>query len=188
MTIFFTSDTHFGHKNILHLGHGRPFSSIEEHDEELIKRWNSVVTPQDTVYHLGDVGFCKPQRIVEIFNRLNGTIHILRGNHDDTEVGIYATNVAAISDYKELRHNGQMIVLCHYPILEWNGAYKGAWHLHGHTHGSLHPDFVDHSVPRLDVAVDCWDFTPASVEQIAEKMADKQWKPLSHHGKGKKKT
>ena len=73
--IYFTSDHHFGHTNILKYSN-RPFNSVEEMDEELIKRWNSKVQPNDIVYHLGDVAMTKnPEGIGDILNRLNCTVY-----------------------------------------------------------------------------------------------------------------
>ena len=76
--VFFTSDTHFGHKNLLKIGKGRPFDTIEEHDEALIENWNKVVKPNDLVYHLGDVAMATDaNRLREIFKRLKGNIHLI---------------------------------------------------------------------------------------------------------------
>lgn len=71
--VFFVSDTHFGHRGIIEFSETkpfRPFASIEEHDEELVRRWNSVVGVKDIVWHLGD--FCFGKRNLEIAARLNG--------------------------------------------------------------------------------------------------------------------
>jgi calcineurin-like phosphoesterase family protein len=82
MSRFFVSDTHFGHNNILHLGHGRPFDSIEEHNETLIKNWNRVVKSSDTVYHLGDVALGRITESLPLVARLNGRKKLVPGNHD----------------------------------------------------------------------------------------------------------
>ena len=81
MKTFFISDTHFCHTNILKYDN-RPFSSIEEHDENLIENWNSRVTNKDIVYHLGDFGFGQKDKLQDIFNRLKGRKRLIRGNHD----------------------------------------------------------------------------------------------------------
>ena len=81
--IFLTSDTHFNHLNILRYeSETRPFSSIEEMNEAIIANWNSVVSPEDTVYHLGDFFMGRYDAIEDILDRLNGTIKLIRGNHD----------------------------------------------------------------------------------------------------------
>jgi len=78
--LFFTSDTHFGHKHILEFCK-RPFSSIEEHDEQLIANWNSVVGVDDTIFHLGDFGFGGYPFWKKIVDQLNGHIILVIGNH-----------------------------------------------------------------------------------------------------------
>lgn len=179
--IYFTSDTHYGHKNILRLGEGRPFASIEEHDQALIDNWNRVVSADDTVYHLGDFAFASPSRVLEILRALRGNIKIIMGNHDrdDRMYKSLPGKVQVIPQCHEIVHAGTKIVVAHYPLLEWNSAYKGAWHLHGHTHGNL----LDTGTTRLDMAVDCWNFTPASFEEIKAEMDKRKFIPVSHHGK-----
>lgn len=86
MSLFFTADTHFGHTNLTRAGNApdkaRPFDTVEEHDERLVKQWNTVVGPRDTVYHLGDVCWGTRKDRYAILGRLNGKIHLIRGNHD----------------------------------------------------------------------------------------------------------
>lgn len=71
--IWFTADTHFGHKNILEYS-ARPFSTVEEMDEALISNWNNKVASDDEIYHLGDVALCSPSKLNKILDRLNGKI------------------------------------------------------------------------------------------------------------------
>lgn len=175
-SIFFTSDTHFGHKNLLHLGRGRPFSSIEEHDEALVDRWNERVQPQDRVYHLGDFAFANRDRTEEILDRLKGQIHFVRGNHD-SGMDRFASRFASYQQYKEIRVEGQRIVLFHFPVASWHKAHHGSWHLHGHCHGN----FQAPNGPMADVGVDCWDFAPVAYEEIAEALSTKTWTPTDHH-------
>ena len=79
--LFFTSDTHFGHANILKYCN-RPFTNIQEHDEEIVKRWNEVVPEDGIVFHLGDIGFCSETYLRDILEKLNGKIYWIIGNHD----------------------------------------------------------------------------------------------------------
>lgn len=78
--IFFTSDTHFGHTNILQFCN-RPFHSVQEMNEALINNWNNVVRPEDTVYHLGDFAFGGSQLWNDVLSKLNGHIYLILGNH-----------------------------------------------------------------------------------------------------------
>lgn len=82
MSTFFTSDTHFGHTNIIRYSN-RPFKDVNHMNEEIIRRWNEMVMPEDTVYHLGDVALGKIDDSLACVGRLNGTkILIEDGNHD----------------------------------------------------------------------------------------------------------
>lgn len=187
--LFFTSDTHFGHKNILKYAE-RPFASIEEHDRALIENWNAVVPRDGIVYHLGDFAFSRNPEA--IFYRLNGSKHLIWGNHDRGLRGGAARDMwASAGEYREIRvavtpaQNLQRIMLMHYPIESWNKRHHGAWHLHGHCHGSLpSPDWQK----RVDVGVDVWNYRPVSFEQLAEHMAKKAFKPIDHHGRGHGRT
>jgi calcineurin-like phosphoesterase family protein len=118
MTVFFTSDTHFGHAAIIR-HQKRPFASIDAMDTALIMRWNACVRPADTVYHLGD--FCYrsgTKTAVDYMARLSGTIHLIRGNHDDHTVRDHAAAFASVQDMLTLKIDGQRIVLFHYPLRE----------------------------------------------------------------------
>lgn len=108
MAIFFMADTHFGHSRIIEY-EKRPFSSTEEMDRVLIKNWNRVVGPHDSVYHLGDVSLHRPQRTKEILDALNGKIYLLRGNHEKSaENKLCSERFASIKDYHFLKVSGYL--------------------------------------------------------------------------------
>lgn len=162
---FYTSDTHFCHRNILRFCN-RPFASIEEHDEELIKRWNEVVGPNDDVYHLGDVLIGNPKRIPDIMKRCNGRKHLIHGNHDYSKtkkLDCWTTS----QSYLEVKEGDDLLILLHYPMRFWNKAHWGSYHLYGHCHGSAPP--VGRS---LDVGVDSWDYRPTTLAQIKERLTN----------------
>jgi calcineurin-like phosphoesterase family protein len=167
MAVFFTSDTHFGHEAIIRLTR-RPFASAKEMDEAMIARWNAAVAPGDTVYHLGDVCFRNSRSLADYRRQLNGTVHLIRGNHDNELRTAPAGLFASVSDILEVKTNGRMIVLCHYPIREWNQCRRGSWHLFGHVHGRLDDAPLGYS---LDVGVDSHDFRPWSFEEIEAVLA-----------------
>ncbi len=162
MTTYFTSDTHFGHENLIRFGR-RPFKSLKEMDDTLIANWNAVVQENDTVYHLGDFSF-RNEIGTDVYRaRLKGKIHLIIGNHDTETLKHYADIFASINHILEIKLEGQHIVLCHYPMREWHQAWRASWHLFGHVHGRL-----DHE-PRgysLDVGVDSHNFCPVSFEEI----------------------
>jgi calcineurin-like phosphoesterase family protein len=123
MAIFFTSDSHFGHANIIKYCN-RPFSSVAEMDREMIEQWNKVVTMYDTVYHLGD--FCFSAH-APYFNQLNGNKFLILGNHDT----LNNARTAAwknIYDYFELRtvspeNKKESYVLMPYSMRVWNKSH-----------------------------------------------------------------
>ena len=173
--IFFWSDPHWFHDRILEFTK-RPFSDLEEMNDTLIYNWNSVVRKHDAGYILGDISFGTRNQTDELISRLNGQIHIIRGNHDDS-LDKFASRFASYQDYKEIKVKGQKICLFHFPIESWHGANKGSWHLHGHCHGSL----VSTNGPRLDVGVDSVGLFPISIEEVRERIGDKIWTPVDHH-------
>jgi len=205
---WFTSDTHFYHKAIIGycnrpvtyrdpdtFEETTPQEWVEEMNRLLIERWNERISPQDEVYHLGDFAFAGKAKTVSILKQLNGIKYLIRGNHDH---GIAKKEDIKpyfqwIRDYYELHVHDvhqdeedetkfnqyhQSIVLCHYPILSWNGMSHGTWHLHGHCHGSLPPT----RMMRKDVGVDTNNLYPYSYEEIKNIMKMKAFVPVDHHG------
>lgn len=159
--IFFISDTHFSHKNI---SIKRGFSCVEEMNEKIIKNWNSVISTNDIVYHLGDFSLSnKMQEIEAIFKRLNGKIVLIRGNHDSNKM-INKIDFHDVFDKLEIKINGFEITLSHFSYLIWNKSHYGTFHFHGHSHGNLvHPN-----KRAIDISVECWDYKPITFERIYE--------------------
>lgn len=186
MKTFFTSDTHIGHSNIIKYCK-RPFSHCEEMDETIIDNWNKTVHKDDVVYHLGDVAFVRDEyKLLSILNRLNGTIHLVLGNHDKCIQGSVVGRFASVSNFKEIYvqdssniKGRQHIVLCHYALRVWNKSHHGSWHLYGHSHGSLPPLAGSLS---LDVGSDCWNYTPVEYNFIKQKLSTIKFKPIDQHG------
>jgi calcineurin-like phosphoesterase family protein len=162
MTTWFTSDTHFGHAAILRLA-ARPFESVAAMDAEMIRRWNAVVKPTDTVWHIGDFSHKSAASVADYCRQLHGKIHLVAGNHDRHIVAGQRDAFASIHDLVEIEISGHTLILCHYPMREWDKAWRGAWHLHGHVHGRFDTEPLGRS---LDVGVDSRDYTPINVEQI----------------------
>jgi len=165
--ILFTADTHLGHQNILEFEGGRTqYKTIEEHDEDVIFRWNRAVRPGDLVYHLGDVAFVRDVKTLEKYlSRLNGTIHLIKGNHDQRRLlrRLTTRKIAWWGDYKEIKIDGKKIVLFHWPIEIWNQRQYQSWHLHGHSHGGCPSK---NHVLRQDVGWDVW-YQPVHHEALA---------------------
>ncbi len=187
--VWFTSDLHFCHANVIKYD-GRPFNDVDEMNEQLILNWNSVVGEKDVVFYLGDLSFDRSgadtQRIV---GELNGKIHYILGNHDDERDIRKLGRFETISDYVNLSINDldnprkkQGIMMMHYPILSWDKAHHGDWHLHGHCHQSLvtqNPEYYKRKV--LDMGCNGWEYRPVSYAEIKAIMATKQVASVDHH-------
>lgn len=185
MKYFFTSDHHFFHKNIIkHCN--RPFSSIEEMNEEMIKRWNEKITNEDIVYHLGDFCWIK-SKYGEIINRLKfKRLNLIPGSHDKV-TGFnsfeYLRNTGCLKNNKlsichpliKTKIENQNIVLCHYPMISWDKSHYGSWQLFGHAHGFLN-NSEKLSLKQLDIGVDTNNFYPYSFEDIKQKIDDNMWR------------
>lgn len=173
--IWFISDTHFGHKNIIKYCN-RPFNNVHEMDEALIRNWNETVGQDDMVYHVGD--FAMGSDPAKILRRLNGSKILIKGNHDKRPQTAHGWS--EIHNYLEIYIENQFIVLFHYSMRVWNKSHHGAWMLYGHSHNTL-PD--DPNSKSIDVGVDCHDYRPISFEDVKRIMAKKNTIPVDHHGK-----
>lgn len=171
--IYFTSDCHFNHKNILaYEPESRPFATIEEMNEVIIANWNSVVTAEDEVWVLGDFFMGQLIAIEPILDRLNGKIHLVRGNHDQkNRMKIYEARGIDIHDIAYVQYKGRYFVLCHFPneseefvrmVIEDNSEV--VW-LYGHVHGKAPKGYVNGT---YHVGADTNNLTPISIQQIWE--------------------
>jgi len=176
MTIWFTSDHHFGHSNIIKYCN-RPFNDVDDMNESMIKNWNQRIGPNEVVYYIGDFAIDKkPEKFLA---RLNGQKYLIQGNHDHKPRIEHGWS--GIFDYKEIRHEKQHIVLCHYAMRVWSRSHYGSWMLYGHSHGTL-PD--DINALSIDVGVDCHDYKPISFEEIKATM-DRKKPAVDARGRGR---
>ena len=183
--VFFTSDTHFGHRNIIKYCN-RPYQNIDEMHSEMIMNWNRVVGEDDIVFHLGDFSFMKEWKdINELIWSLNGQIYLIPGNHDNVNLlsrGELAQKFNILSTLQEVdiqvEDEKLRFVLCHYAMRVWNKSHYGAIHLYGHSHGTLPDDATSRS---MDVGADCNKFTPISIDDILLMMYRKVFKAVDHH-------
>lgn len=172
--IWFTSDTHFYHKNIIKYCY-RPFNSVEEMNQSLIDNWNNVVKENDIVFHLGDFAFDKWKHII---NQLNGKIYLIVGNHDEIKYPGHKIFDLFEGVFNQLyiQIDNQWIYLNHYPFLCYGGSYKNnpVWQLYGHVHSGPNCNGKDDCRLKItfpyqyDVGVDNNNYTPVSYNQIKE--------------------
>jgi len=162
---FYTSDLHVDHANIIKLCK-RPFKDIREMQEVMVANWNSRVGVSDDVYILGDFSFGATV-FAEYCQKLNGIKHFIMGNHDNEAYkktrNLKLDRTYFHGDIYKVKDNNVSVVLCHYPIYEWDGSFRGAIHLHGHCHGNIGRSFKTNA---YDVGVDLWNFTPVTLEEI----------------------
>jgi calcineurin-like phosphoesterase family protein len=141
MTKWITSDLHFGHANIMKFCPvtRADFTDVVDMDEKMIRDWNSKVAFDDEVFILGDVAFCNAQKATAIMQRLNGTKILIEGNHDVKNLNDAGFRACFKEVHKYLRynHNGQIVCMFHFPILEWDQMHRGAVHFYGHVHGAV---------------------------------------------------
>ena len=168
MAIYFTADTHFGHTNIIKYCN-RPFKSCEEMDEILYNNWSSTVQNSDEIYHLGDVIFGQnlnnAKKYISKISTLSGKKFLIPGNHDPKYIHLLQDAFTLVHEIHtinaQIHATRQFFVLCHYPMLTWQGIFRGVRQLFGHVHGLIAPN-----KKRCDVGVDVWSYTPVRLETL----------------------
>lgn len=181
--IFIVSDTHFGHDREFVYG-PRGFSSVQEHDEEIIRRWNEVVGPEDIVYHLGDVMLGDNQHGLDCVRRLNGHIKLIRGNHDtDARWKLYATlpNVECIGWAEVIKYRKYQFYLSHHPTMTSNLEKAPYLRMHlinlfGHTHQNKR--FYNDTPFMFHAGLDSNNCTPVLLDDAIELMKQETLKCL----------
>ena len=172
--IFFTSDTHFCHFRPF-LWEPRGFANVEEMNEAIVEHWNSVVKPEDEVYHLGDFALNDIDAAIPYINRLNGTIRWILGNHDtEKKIGKIIEECPAVWEigwaYQFKYNKKYSIYLSHYPTLTANydtGKHfsQNVINLHGHIH-SKNNWMIPTNPFIYHVGVDSHNCTPVHIDEI----------------------
>ena len=182
--IYFISDTHFNHENVIKYCN-RPFANKEEMNEALISNWNSIVTNKDIVYHLGDVALTNESEMKDIISKLNGKKYLIRGNHDKKSVLFYENAGFIVLKDAPIKIDKYNLILSHYPIPD-TMIPKGYINIHGHIHNNKLNEDLDRSgtleYPKekydpkkhINISCDVIDFTPVSIDYILEAKADKE--------------
>ena len=182
--IYFTSDLHLGHKNIIHLC-DRPFSSIEEMDAVLVKNWNHRVRPNDTVYILGDLMFRNERPPEDYLRQLKGKKHLIIGNHDRTwinkcDLSLFFESVTNLNFISDGKHQ---IVLCHYPMMTWPHITK-SFMVFGHIHNNTDAEYwplIAKTDRMLNAGVDLNGFVPVSFDEMVKNNAAFKERSAQHH-------
>ena len=171
---YYISDLHLGHKNIMSSKmSNRPFNSVEEMDEILIKNWNNIVKNEDDIYILGDFCYKSGKNPKEYLNRLNGKKHLIVGNHDGQILRdpVCRKCFVEIKDMLNIKDGNKNLFLCHYPMAEWPGYFRETIHLYGHIHNNTTNDtykIMYNLKNAYNVGADILDFTPRALQDVIE--------------------
>lgn len=174
--VFFTSDTHFNHANIIRFC-DRPFKDVSQMNETLIKNWNERVGPNDTIFHLGDFAWGGSEVWNSIIQQLNGKKYLILGNHDEKNIRQgYMRYFEWVGYQAHIIIENRSIYLNHYPFLCYGGSYRNekdlVWQLFGHVHSKPGSNGLD--INRLtnlfpsqyDVGVDNNNYYPVSFHEV----------------------
>lgn len=140
---YYIADLHFFHENMNHSMDHRGFGSVEEMNEYMIRKWNGKVRKKDEVVILGDLSWGNVEQTNELLAGLNGKLYLITGNHDRfvTRSGFRTERFVWIKPYAEISDNNRKVVLCHYPVMCYNGQYRldksgnsKTYMLYGHVH------------------------------------------------------
>lgn len=159
MAVWFTSDLHFGHRNIITYCN-RPWPTVEEMDARLIVNWNSKVQPTDTIYVIGDFSLhFKTEKLENKLIQLNGFKHLIRGNHDNRKASNQAEGWLSVNELLDANIDGHKVRMIHYKLDDWRGPRIL---LHGHSH-SKNPKT---GLCSYDVGVDANNYFPVTLEEL----------------------
>jgi len=170
---FVISDSHFSHSHIIDLCN-RPFHDAEMMNDYMVMKWNQAVKHEDVVYHLGDL-FWNEKAALKYLPLLNGEIHLILCNHDknwkkarkklerspfnpDSNLIVEENSIVIIREPISA-------VLCHYPLMSWDGAAHGVWHFCGHTHNNIEGISAG---KRINVCVENIDYTPINLNMFKD--------------------
>ncbi len=178
--VWFTSDLHFGHRLV---ADHRLFDDVTEHDEQIATNWRKAVGPRDQVWVLGDIAVSSPKYALGILADLPGEKHLIAGNHDGCHpmhrdshkrVGAYLEVFSTVQSAARRRVAGVEVLLSHFPYerdrgearyTQWRLANRGAWLLHGHTHGTERVTITPDS-REIHVGIDAWEGAPVHLSTI----------------------
>lgn len=168
---YFIADTHFGHENIMFLDK-RPFKDTDEMWEKMKELWNKRVKDTDDVWIIGDFCFRSGEKPGYYLKQLKGKKHLIIGNHDtellkDKDARKY---FESIDHYRKIHDHGKTIIMCHYPIAEWDGFFRGTVHIYGHIHNNKNDAY--HIMSKYDNALNAGcminGYMPVTLEELIE--------------------
>lgn len=171
----YTADLHFGHTNVIRFDH-RPFQDADEMDDVLIKLWNDRVHDDDDVWIIGDLIYRSDKDATWYLKKLNGKKHLIIGNHEkavmkNENAKKYFESIDMMRSITDNGPNGNVqVTMCHYPLAEWEGFYRGAYHVYGHIHSNKNEayQFMSKFDNALNAGCMINRYTPASLRELIE--------------------
>lgn len=173
--IYYTSDIHFNDMRVFKKC-SRPFKGLEDYKQEIIKRWNAKVKPDDVVYVLGDIAEDSYVEAINIIGGLNGTKHLIVGNHDLAMLDqIKKSGVfESVEFMKLIDDGGRKVCLCHYPVMDWMEFSRGGYHIYGHIHNKTKLNdeaYVEikkyfSNKPAFNAGVDVTGYEPVTLDEM----------------------
>ena len=181
---YYTSDLHFDYQGVLdgRPGQsGRPFASLEQMNETIIDRFNEKLNKDDILIILGDVS-CYKINPAKYLKRIRGRKILIVGNHDREPLShkSFRECFVDIRETEIIKDGDEKIFLCHYPMAEWDGMFKGIWHFYGHVHNStIGAGALMRYYPKaVNVSVDANDYYPMTANELMEKKM-KEWEAIT---------
>ena len=169
--VWITADTHFQHEGVIkHCN--RPFKSVQEMNEQLIKNWNELVDKKDHVYILGDFAF---KDHLKFIMALKGRKHLIIGSHDGMSAEVLK-HFVTVNEMKQIKYKGRYFCLTHCPMRTWEDCFRGNVHLHGHCHGRL----ISYNL-SFDVGVDTHNYKPYNMDEILEIVKKREIEMIKSH-------
>lgn len=166
---YYISDLHFGHAKSIEFNQ-RPFRNVDEMDHYMIDAWNAKVARTDHVYILGDICYRNEKPEEWYLEQLKGHMHLIMGNHDvrllknERAMGRFMS----VEKMMHVSDNKRQICLCHFPIAEWNGFFKGSWHVYGHIHNRTEGAYkwMYRYDKALNAGADINGYVPAAFDEL----------------------
>ena len=172
--IYFSSDLHFYHKNIIEYCN-RPFVNVDEMNQTIISNFRNVVTDNDLLILVGDISFGNEDETYYAISHLPGTKILVRGNHDkvideSSKIQSLFHRIANLYEFYD-KPTKSYFVACHYPMFHWNKSHKGSYHVHGHNHGNIKKYPFEGRL--MDIGVDTNKFMPYSLDDVIKNLSSK---------------
>lgn len=185
--VYFTSDLWLGRENILKIAN-RPYESLEEMENDIIEKWNSIIKDDDTVYVLNNFAV-DPYTAARALKDLNGNIILMNpnsaltyaftgdGNKDNIDLDelISSDGKIVCTSQTIIEDASNDVVICYWPMSEWNGKESGTLHIYGYSYpimkgkkGNMTDIAVEDEITtgRINVCMDKWNFYPVSLKAI----------------------